>query len=130
MGIKQLQDTIIREEGYILSDGTLNLNDLLSKAYDVFVRYEMDDEKLKKDIISVFTLKKEIGEYESLFVEKYYGDAEIKDDAMDDAYYIWNEDVFNFFNEIAPNGYSFGSSEGDGALIGWFKYDEEEDFYA
>lgn len=120
MSIKDLQKDIRKEEGYILSDGTLNLTHLLPKAYDLMLSYNLQT-NLKKEIESVFTAL-------PTFHNQYYGETEIIEDKMEDAVYLWNEDIFNYFNNISPNGYYFGSSEGDGACLGWFKYEENEDF--
>jgi hypothetical protein len=54
---------------------------------------------------------------------QYHGHLKITDE--DNASYLFNETVFNFLNSICPKGYYFGSSEGDGALFGFFKYTDE-----
>jgi hypothetical protein len=136
MSAKDLQNKIIGNEGYILSDGTLNLQHLLPKAYDLINMYELkEDTDLNQEILDCFELRvwdkqhflnKEL----SLFIEQYHSDAELIEDKQEEASELWNETIFNFFNKIAPDGYSFGSSEGDGACIGWFKcenYEEPEE---
>jgi hypothetical protein len=135
----KLQEVIINNGGFILSDGTLNLQHLLPKAYDLLSNYEIDKPELKQEILDCFELEyygadKEFSKEQfidkelSLFVEQYHGDAELMDDKQELASYLWNEDIFNLFNNIAPTGYYFGSSEGDGACIGWFKFEDEETF--
>lgn len=124
MGIQDFQEVVLKNGGYILSDGTLNYQHLLPKAYDLLVFYEINDKKaeqIKKDIIDVFEIKSEsFGGEQSLFVEQYWGDAEIKDDKFDDANWIWNEDLYDYLNGISPTNYYYGSNE-DGACIGWFR---------
>jgi hypothetical protein len=128
MSIKDLQKDIRKKQGYIFSDGTLNLTHLLPKAYDLLVSYNMRT-NLKQEIESVFTAtEKANNKFEILptFINQYYSHVEIPDNKMEDASYLWNEDIFNYFNNISPSGYYFGSSEGDGACIGWFKSEEED----
>ena len=130
MSKKDLQRAIRRNEGYILSEGTLNLVHLLTSAYDLLNEYNIKSAQLKKDIESVFN---NTGEFKDdkekmipSFGNQFYGWIEIPDDKMEEASYIWNEDIFYFFNEIAPNGYYFGSQEGDGALIGFWQFLDDE----
>lgn len=130
MSIKQLQKDIRKEEGYILSDGTLNLTHLLPKAYDLIVNYNMQSKTaktIKNDIESVFTNtdKEQINKLLPTFINQYYSEIEIPEEKQEEASYIWNEDIFNYFNNIAPNKYYFGCTEGDGACIGWFKCEED-----
>src|SRR5206468_6757772 len=128
--VEQLKAEIIKHGGFILSDGTLNLTHLLPKAYDLMVGAELDCETLKQYILAVFNVDAEdlqvIREH-GLFFAQYHGMCKVAEDKQIEASEIWNEDVFNLFNNISPEGFSFGSSEGDGACIGWFKYEYEEE---
>lgn len=126
MSIKDLQKDIRKGQGYILSDGTLNLLHLLPKAYDLMLEYNMRT-TLKDEIENVFTNtdEEEIEKCLPTFHNQYYSHIEIPDNKQEDASYLWNEDIFNYFNNISPSGYYFGSSEGDGTCIGWFEYEEE-----
>jgi hypothetical protein len=124
MSIKQLQKAIRQNEGYILSDGTLNLQHLLPKAYDLIITYNMQS-KAVKDILQ--GIKEVFKDEDPTFIKQYYSKIELDNnnsETMEQAEYLWNEDIFNYFNNISPNKYYFGCSEGDGACIGWFKYDE------
>lgn len=129
MSIKQLKHDIRRNGGYILSDGTLNMQHLLPKAHDVLIAYNINAKQLKQEIVECFTFdtkswkKVHAG---SLFAAQYWGRAEIKKDFENDsnADYVWHDAVYNFFDNLSPNGYYFGSSEGDGACIGWFKLEQ------
>jgi hypothetical protein len=130
MSKKDLQKDIRSNGGYILSDGTLNLQHLLPKAYDLLNRYGIQAKDLKEEIFNCFQVletKWKVKE-QSLFTMQYYSEAELKQDeeSLQTASYLWNDDIYMFFNSLAPNGYYFGSSEGDGSCIGWFKYEEEE----
>jgi hypothetical protein len=130
MSIKDLQKDIRKNEGYILSDGTLNLTHLLPKAYDLLVTYNMQSQTakdIKKAIEEVF-INTDTDQTEKLlptYINQYYSEIEIPDDKQEEANYLWNEDIFNYFNSIAPNNYYFGSNEGDGACIGWFLMTDE-----
>jgi len=126
MSIKHLQNDIRKGEGYIFSDGTLNLQHLLPKAYDLIKDYNLQSKQAKsilQDIKEVFNHK------DPSFINQYYSKIKLdvkNSEQMENASYIWHEDIFNFFNNIAPNKYYFGSTEGDGACIGWFKFDKED----
>jgi len=130
MSIKDLQKVIRKEEGYILSDGTLNLTHLLPKAYDLILTYNLQT-NLKKEIESVFVATENASnkfEVTPTYINQYYSNVEIPENKEEDVSYLWNEDIYNYFNNISPNGYYFGGSEGDGACIGWFKVEENEDY--
>lgn len=118
MAKSDLQRDIRKSGGFILSEGTLNLEHLLAKAYDLIVpRYQIRSGfKLADEIAKVLNYK---GGSPYASQESYYGNLKIID--METASYLWNEVVYNFFNELSPKGYYFGSHMGDGACIGWFK---------
>jgi uncharacterized sporulation protein YeaH/YhbH (DUF444 family) len=126
MGIKQLQKDIRNSGGKILSTDTLNLNDLLTEAYDLICAYNLRT-ALKTDIESVFenTDKEDTKKLLPTVYNKYYGYVKIPDSKQEEANYLWNEDIYNYFDNIAPKNYYFGSSEGDGACIGYFHYNKE-----
>lgn len=133
----QLQKDIRNNGGFILSDGTCNLQHLLPKAYDLINTYNLRNGRcgigdLKTSIIECFRNKENkqpnIGKTSNMmFLAQYYGEISLVDyrhgDIQLDPSHVW-DDCENFFNSLAPNGYYFGSSEGDGACIGWFKYEE------
>ena len=127
MSIKDLQKEIRQKEGIILSTDTLNLEQLLPSAYDLIVAYNMRT-SLKEEIEAVFTNTDEEEEEKQLptYTNQYYSRIKIPDNKQEEASYLWNEDIFNYFNNISPNGYYFGSSEGDGACIGFFKFNKED----
>jgi hypothetical protein len=129
--VEKLQSEITVRGGFILSDGTCNLRHLLPKAYDLLNAIETKQE-LRTAILSCF----DFGEYTfdtenaSLFMAQYHDYCELKSDSekLIQACELWNEDVFHYFNSIAPDGYYFGSNEGDGACFGWFKLEDEEEY--
>lgn len=136
MSIKALQADIRKREGYILSDGTLQNSTLLAKAFDLIVAYNFSAAKRKNlldEIARCFTwsnieYQKDFAHlfpHASLDIPRFYSYCEIVEAQQEDASWIWNESLYNLFNNIAPKGYYFGSSEGDGACIGWFKIETE-----
>ena len=126
MSIKDLQKEIRQKKGIIFSEATLNPIHLLTSAYDLMVAYNMRT-NLKQDIENVFTNTDQDEEKQlPTYNNQYYSRIEIPQDKQEEASYLWNEDIFNYFNNISPSGYYFGSSEGDGACIGWFKSEEED----
>ena len=118
MNKEALQKEIIDKDGIILSDGTLNPQHLLTKAYDLIQAYNLGDD-LEKAIEGVF-----VGETPT-FYNQFYGQTKLDENKREVADYLWNEDVCDRLNNVAPEGYYFGSTEGDGACIGFFK-DENE----
>jgi hypothetical protein len=128
IGKKELHEDIQKYGGYILSDGTLNLRHLLPKAYDLLNYYELGAE-LRAEILTCFKPAEdvEIDPRQSLFLYQYYSEVELDEEKLEEANYIWAEDVFNLFSFLSPEGYYFGESEGDGACIGWFQFEEEDD---
>jgi hypothetical protein len=124
--VEHFQSIVKSYGGFILSDGTCNLQHILPKAYDLLEGMEANEE-LRASILTCFNIEDmEYVESHGLFMSQYHGEATIQESAYESASYVWNEDVYNYFNNIAPSGYYFGSSEGDGACIGWFKIEEEE----
>lgn len=124
MSKKELQNDIKRNNGYILSDGTLNLQHLLPKAYDLIITYNLRGyRELLAEIRSCFVIQEDTFHTidGGLFRLQYHGMASLEESLMERASDIWNESIFNVFNELTPNHYYFGSSEGDGACIGWFQ---------
>lgn len=115
-----VRELIAKSEGFILSEDTLKISDLLQGAFRFLHQHELNG-PLMKDIMSLFQATFVL---DVLCYGTYHD--ELKLDSSESASYLWNEDVFNYFNEIAPEGYYFGSSEGDGACIGWFKCAEED----
>lgn len=124
MAKTDLQKVIREHGGFILSDGTLNLEHLLPKAYDLINNYGIQAKQLQDDILQCFTGEIENKQH-SLYLKQYYSEIELREDNKEFQSEIWNEDIFNFFNNISPKGYYFGSSEGDGACIGWFAWEDE-----
>lgn len=132
---EDFQKEIIEKEGFLFSDGTLNNLHLLPKAYDIIKGYNMhiDSEKARtitEDILKCF--KGDVKPDQSLYMQQYYSEIELKsyNEMMEEHEWndndLWYEDIHNFFNEISPNGFYFGSCEGDGACIGWFKFENED----
>lgn len=143
MAKEDLQREIVESDGaYIFSEGTLNTQHLLAKAYDQLVAYEIEDAPhgigdLKSSILEVFTPSQDSGyvsmqevldRSNGLFEAQYLGRCELivyrhGDIALDPSD-VW-EAAFSFFESVAPEGYYFGSHEGDSSCIGWFRYDGE-----
>ena len=134
MSKKQLQKDIRANGGFILSDGTCNLQHLLPKAHDLIVEYRLRGARhgigdLLTSIRECFILKRPADAKRDMWTEQYHGRAEPKQyrhgDIALDPTDVWCACV-DFFDSIAPKGYYFGASAGDGACFGWFKYESEE----
>jgi len=99
----------------------MDLEHLLAKAYDMIVyRYRIRSAYPLADRIAE-VLGYKGGTWAS--TESYYSRLCIQNE--EEAAYLWNEEVYNLFNHLAPAGYYFGSLEGDGACIGWFKHRDD-----
>jgi len=122
-GIQLLKDRIEMDEGLILSVDTLKTKDLLEKALDLIEAYELDNEDNINMGSQIRALLDELDKYEdSEEVEK--GELEALQRTND----LWNEEIIPWFNELAPYGYYFGATEGDGACIGFFREDDDIPF--
>lgn len=122
-----LNNVIAKNGSFILSSGTLNVIDLLSSSHEMLNTMGINS-KLRVEIENLFEPKEgvyDLDTEDSLPQAVWRGSATIADSKLEEANELWNEDVFDYFNEIAPEGYSFASSEGDSSLIGWFRIEEE-----
>ena len=124
---KDLQELIKQKGGLIFSEGTLNLTHLLPTAYDVIVEFNLSD-NIKEEIEKIFSNTDSQDNEKNLptFNNQYYGYITITEDKEEEASYIF-EDIFDLFNDIAPEGFYFGNLEGDGACFGWFVVEDEEE---
>lgn len=92
-------------KGMVVSDGTMRPEDLIPKFLNVLKVYGRD------------------------VYDKYVGEnPEVLDlSGMDDETMGWVVDeLFDKLNEIAPEGYSFESQDGDGACYGFWSVDADE----
>ena len=92
-------------KGMVVSDGTMRSEDLIPKFLNVLKVYGRD------------------------VYDKYVDEnPEVLDlSGMDDETMGWVVDeLFDKLNEIAPEGYSFGSQDGDGACYGFWSVDADE----
>jgi len=133
MSKRDLQKAIKENEGFILSNGTLNLEHLLSSAYDTIVSYNLKGNPnshiqtttIRNDILECFVIDGDfMKSNDSLYEKVYHGEANINEKAPYSPYDVW-DDVNSYFQSLAPDGYYFGSLEGNDSYIGWFKYNEE-----
>lgn len=126
MSKRDLQKDIRNNEEFILSEGTLNINHLLAKAYDLMVAYNLrpniygyiQSKSIYKEIQETFNAPK--SGTPSLMTDVYYGLAEIPREKEEYAFMLW-DDITSYFQELAPSGYYFGESEGNSSCIGWFR---------
>lgn len=95
---EHIRHCIERDGGYTFSEGTLNPAHLLETAAGLLVQHSIN-----------FTL---LGRIELCSPGEEPG--------------LW-EEVFEYFEELSPEGCYFGSLEGDGACIGWWKYPRDDD---
>ena len=114
-------DLGIEDAGFIVSEDTLKKDALLCNFYDVLANFNLDKE-LRLRVENLF-----IGDPSSINLN--WGTCKMKRDPQvvysiggsirEKAVYLL-EDIFDYFNVIAPEGFYFGTSEGDGACFGFF----------
>jgi hypothetical protein len=138
-----LIDTIITNNGCELSNGTHDMAHLLAQAYDVMTTYELLDGKygigdLRTSILECFlphpdyygTMDDAVAGNNSLFTCQYYGRVflikYLHGDLATSPHDVWSA-CEDYFNSFAPEGFYFGTTEGDGACFGWFKYETGEE---
>lgn len=125
-GYHKTREKIVKNEGIILSTDTLNLEQLTITARDFIVNNEIEEGyDLVRDINVLFGKNKNF--MEEMYPLYYRG--RLKDtfteDEMERMEFIWHEEVYNFFNNMCPDGYYFGCTDGDGACIGFFRDNED-----
>lgn len=112
MTMTRLEKEILSFGSIILSEGTQNIEDLLTTCYDFFRKNALNDILCKK-ISDCFT------EEPSVY-NRYFGKTKLKQGMEEEASELLNEDIFNYLNDLAPDGYCFSSHEGDGACYGFW----------
>jgi len=135
MAIKDFQKTVRSFGGYVLSDGTCNLQHLLPKAFDLIRHYNLRGQavRIAHNIVTSFRFEEGYEfdpKHSGLFAAQYHGHATLIEDdfvCIEVNNWLWGESVCDFFNHIAPSGYYFGTSEGDGACYGWFKVEDDRE---
>lgn len=100
------------DDGIVLSVDTLREEDLVSK-YTRFLEYVIEDRKL---------VEVDFGATEEKIREIAKSGREIIEVGDDNAMSCWLRDVEELFRDISPEGFSFGSQEGDGACFGFWQY--------
>jgi hypothetical protein len=146
MSKKQLQQDIKKHDGFIFSDGTCNLLHLLTKAGDFIDSYNLKSRKTDywtpryKDFLKQFepteyakeTRPQVMQELKnrkiSLFMAQYHSLIRlIPEREVEYSHYNLWDDFESYMTNISPKGYYFGASESDGACIGFFRYEEENE---
>ena len=110
---------IIAEEGLVVSEATLNTAALLTTYYQLIQDYNLSKE-IAKTIRDFF-------DEEPTATNYFYNRCKLLPEKEEEAQMFLNEDLFDFLNDIAPDDYYFGNTDGDGACFGFFKYEEEEE---
>lgn len=106
-----------------ISEGTLRTQDLLPRFISVLEQADPENRAVK-DYAEAWNAAATLAEWtnvgnqnaEDVLEAIGYWDSE-------QTGYLLNEDVFDALNEVAPEGTSFGASEGDGASFGFWYID-------
>lgn len=119
-----LEDCIFKNNGFLFSEDSRDIEGLLAKAYDLFVSFNIRT-PIKNKVKKFFVIKRSFIDSMSLFLEKYHGLAYIPEEKYQEAWLFWSKEVSPFLNKLSPPGYYFGVLKADPNLIGWFnKYYE------
>lgn len=113
MSVKTLKHYIKQHGGLIISEATLLNSDLLAASKNVIDHFNLKP-KFKKELEEILNHEAKEINYDPKLSEQ--------------ASYLFNEDIFNYFNEISPAKFIFSSHPGDGSCFGFFKYSEEDIF--
>lgn len=105
---------------------TMQPRDLVPSFMDILSDYHKDE--YNKILVDLNDLAKEMGfdSYDSVLEltrENPFTGPTYEFWQSEIMNYILNEDIWDAMNEIAPHGYHFGSSEGDGSDYGYWKVD-------
>ena len=106
----------LEPHGYLIcSEGTLDLQDMVYNFFSVISNIvDGKDAERASEISLEFQELRDSGEFEMEHSEKVS---------------IFTEKLFEFMDSLAPEGAYFGTSEGDGALFGyWMTIESEENF--
>lgn len=99
-GVEALKDKVV-------SDGTLKPEDLIPKFLNALKHDETAHSKFLKDFPEVLEIQS-------------------WDDVDDETKSMLVDELTDVLNGIAPDGYFFGASDGDGACFGFWKVDPDE----
>ena len=117
---ENLMREIEARKGLIISEAALKTDCLLSSYYQLISDYNLSP-TMKSEIASFF-------EEEPTNWNYFYNKCHLIPEKEEEANIYLNEDIYDFFNEIAPEGYYFGNTEGDGACFGFFETKDESEF--
>jgi hypothetical protein len=99
-GVEALKDKVV-------SDGTLKPEDLIPKFLNALKHDETAHSKFLKDYPEILEIQS-------------------WDDVDDETKSMLVDELTDALNDIAPDGYFFGASDGDGACFGFWKVDPDE----
>ena len=121
---KKMADYIRNFEGITVSSGTLNTIDLICMFTD-FID-EWTDGAHEEEVKEAYNLLHiDYDNKISLIQADYYNMIDESYINFDDTNYFLNEVLFDLMQDISPNGFYFGSQEGDGALFGYWMIEGE-----
>jgi hypothetical protein len=108
---------IILEGGMELSSGTMREEDLVPTFCDYLSGFE-GFEGLIDEVMSLLNQLLGMQELPTYWENIAYQELE------QELSYTLNESLFDALNDVAPDGYFFGSSMGDGSSYGFWKMEE------
>lgn len=121
--MEELNQLSQKYTGYTISSGTLRTIDLVESSV-LFLKdaRHLFTDKIKQRIDNI------VIESEQLVIESIpnYID-NYNEESEEQASYLFNEDIFDLLNEIAPENTIFSAHEGDGSLFGFWIIETEED---
>ena len=113
-------------DGIILSTGTNRIKHLMEKTH-CFLE-NLDEEDLTKEDYFGEPVYPRVNNHKNKIenlLEKYSELDTLEFEQVDVIYWYFHEELYRLMRDLAPEGFYFGSSEGDGACIGYFKHELE-----
>jgi len=116
-GVKTLQDLIVSRGGLVVSTDTLRPDHLVNAfGHNLVIHYQLPFPNYRD-------LSLMLDEY-----SKQLDNLPDQDQAFQDQVGELLDELYIYFDSIAPDGYYFGSQEGDGACFGFWQYSETDCF--
>lgn len=109
-----------QHDGLIISSDTVRESDLLFRFANSLLDFS-DDEKHEEIATEALKVLEQYGDFGYI----YYC-AEMLEETKDRVWWLVYEGLCNALISIAPKGFYFGCSEGDGACVGFFKISDSD----
>lgn len=113
-------------KGEVLSEATARMEDLVPACVG-FLQSVKQVCEIVSEVDNIAEEAEKLQLVEKPGYGEYYSDKDDIDGNTSEelAMYLFHEDIFDLLNDIAPEGYGFGSHPGDGVCYGFWECEEE-----